>query len=145
MLSGLLLQNNIIFHRIRQLLVQKIMEPYTPKLEGPIYYVLESLIPLQPPKKPTFTRKLKICRNLEIFKKVGFWGVQRGGFGFEPSKMILYMIIYYFWRVGGRKMPFFKKFYIWKMSFLKFSGALGGPPVKNFCQKWFQRFSHIYD
>ena len=31
---------------------------------------------------------------------------------------------YYFWRVGGQKMPFFKNFDIWKMSFLNFLGAL---------------------
>ena len=50
--------------------------------------------------------------KFENFQKVGFLGVQRGVFGFEPSKMILYMIIYYFWKVGGQKMPFFKNFYI---------------------------------
>ena len=31
-------------------------------------------------------------------------------------------------------MPLFKNFYIWKMSFLNFLGALGGPLVKKFSQ-----------
>jgi len=41
-----------------------------------------------------------------MLKFVGFFGEQRGVFGFEPSKMISYVIIYYFWKLGGRKMPF---------------------------------------
>ena len=34
-------------------------------------------------------------------------GGQSEVFGFEPSKVIFYMIIYYFLMVGGQKIPFF--------------------------------------
>ena len=36
-------------------------------------------------------------------------------------------------------MPLFKNFCILKMSFLIFSGALGGPPVKNFAKNGSKR------
>ena len=61
----------------------------------------QSLILLKPPQKSTFMTYLKLSWNLEIFKKVGFLGGQRGVLGFEPSKMFLYMIIYYFRRIRG--------------------------------------------
>ena len=94
------------------------------------------------PQKTYFYEKAQNMLKFGNFQKSRFLGVQRGFFGFEPSKMSLYMIIYYLWRIGGRKMPLFKNFCILKMSFLIFLGALGGPPVKRFCQKWFQRVSH---
>ena len=64
------------------------------------------------------------------FQKSRFLGGPEWVFRFEASKMILYMIIYYFWRFEGQKMPFFKKNYVLILSFLNFSGALGVPPVK---------------
>ena len=61
------------------------------------------------PPAPQKTYFLEIPQNM---LKFGFLGGLRGVLGLEPSKMIQYMIIYYFWRLGGRKMQFFKNFNI---------------------------------
>jgi len=67
--------------------------------------------------------------------------VQRGDIGFEPSRMILYLIIYYFWRVRDRdqKMPFhFLKNVIFKL----FRGP-GIPEWKNYAKKGSKGSSHL--
>ena len=60
------------------------MKPYTPKLEGPIYYDLESLSPFSPPPKKTYFYEK--AQNMLKFEKVGFLGVKRGFLVLNPPK-----------------------------------------------------------
>ena len=57
--------------------------------------------PLAPPQKKTYFYEK--AQNMLKFEKVGFLGVKRGVFGFEPPKTSLYMIIYFFGGLEAKK------------------------------------------
>ena len=59
-------------------------------------------------------------------KKVVFWGSRGVLFGFEPSKKSLYMIIHFFWRVGGQKNATFQNFLQLEKVITKLFGGPGG-------------------
>ena len=64
------------------------------------------LDPPQAPKKTYIYEMPQIMLKFGNFQKSRvFLGGQRVFLGFEPSKMFLYMIIYYFRRIWGKKMP----------------------------------------
>ena len=91
--------------------------------------------------KAIFVPKIKLERPilyvLEFFQKVVILGWSEGrGLVLNPTK---WFYIWLFIIFGGleAKNAIFQKFWYLKMSILNFSGALGGPPVKKFCKKWF--------
>ena len=54
-------------------------------------------------------------------------GAQGGSFGFKQPKMVLYINIYNFWGVGGKKSCFSKISVPEKCDFLSFQGPYGAP------------------
>ena len=93
------------------------------------------------PLKTYFYEKAQNMLKFGNFQKYRFFfggGVQsqRGGFGLEPSKMSLYMIIYFLegWRP---KNATFQKFLHLENVISKLFGGPGGSPSEKFCQKWF--------
>ena len=121
------------------------IKPYSPIYVRTLYKVWNPWDPPQPPKKPTFWKYWKSYQKLGFFKKVGFWGSKGGFMISNRQKMIFNINIYWFFLFGTQKSPFFQKSVSENMPFLNLSGALGGPPVKNFCQKGFQTLNHNYN
>ena len=81
-------------------------------------------------------------RNFQ--KKKVFWGPEGGGWVPKHPKLF-YLSIFII--LGGleAKKCHFSKILIPENSDFKFSGALGGPRVNFFCQKWFQKFRPTLD
>ena len=90
-----------LFHKIKAIFGPKNHVTIHSQVRGTHLLCFRVFDPPLAPQKTFFYEKAQNLLKFGHFQKIGFLGGPGGGFGFEPSKISLHLIIYYFWRVGG--------------------------------------------